>query len=236
MSERLRFFLAALVALCGAAYAVTSIRALPQPEIDRNMLFVPSGGLVRGGASGYENLMADVLWLSLLQYFGERYFASNRRMVNLEKMFRLITALDSRFWFSYWLGAWALADNGQPEAALDLLQFGERHNPMEASYPYTQGFVHFLMRSDYESAAQCFVRAAEKPVLEWPEQRRFSQSMAARMYRELGRRELALQIWLNMREQSTDRALKDIATRNAQRLQAEIESGAPPSRGARSHR
>lgn len=223
MFEPLKFLLAAAVAFGGASLSVGGLRALPRPELDVNMLFVPPAKVVKASASGYDNLVADMLWLSLIQYYGERYFSDDRTMHNLEAMFELITDLDSKFWFAYWLGGWALADNRQPDAAIRLLQRGEQRNPDEASYPYLQGFIHFLTRSDPAAAAACFIRAAEKPVLEWPEQRRLARAMAARMYRRGGQTDLALRMWQTIYEQSDDKALRDIAARNIERLRSEIE-------------
>lgn len=222
MFETLKFLIAGAIAVGGASWSVTELRAMPRPEVDVNMLFVPPAKVLKAAASGYENLVADVLWLSLVQYYGDRYFADDRTMHNLEAMFELITDLDSKFWFAYWLGGWALADDSQPDAAIRLLARGEARNPDEASYPYLQGFIHFLMKSDPMAAAACFLRAAEKPILEWPEQRRFARSMAAHMYRRGGQRELALRLWELMLEESADKAVRDIAARNVERLRAEI--------------
>ncbi|MEB3223640.1 MAG: hypothetical protein VKS61_16320 [Candidatus Sericytochromatia bacterium] len=230
MADGLKWLAGVFLGLACSMQATRAVSAYPSPEIDRNMMFVPSATLVRATASGYENLIADSLWLSLLQYYGDRYFADDRTMVNLEEMFTLITGLDKRFWFAYWLGAWALSDNGQVEAALRLLERGEAANPQELNYPYLQGFIRFLMKRDYPGAAACFERAATKPVVEMENQRRFSRTMAARMYREQGQLDLALQVWKNLLENATDRTLADIAKTNIRRIEAEMKAGAPSHR------
>jgi tetratricopeptide (TPR) repeat protein len=227
----LRWLGGAALGLAISAQATQAVRTYPAPEIDVNMMFVPSGALLKGTASGFENVIADTLWLSLLQYYGERYFADDRTMVNLEEMFTLITDLDPRFWFAYWLGAWALSDDGQADAALRLLERGENANPQDLNYPYLQGFILFLMKRDHQAAARCFERAATKPVAEWESQRRFARAMAARMYREEGKPALALEIWRNILENASDRALAEIAKTNIRRIEAELRGGAPaPSR------
>lgn len=197
------------------------VRSYPPREIDVNMLFVPSATMVKAGASGFENMLADSLWLTLLQYYGERYFSENRDMVNLDAMFALITDLDPKFWYAYWLGAWALGDNGQTDAAIRLLEKGERLNPDHLHYPYLQGFVRFLFLSDFAGAAACFERAATRPIAEWDDQKRFARSLAARMYQKQGKDALALQIWENLAK-SPDRATADIAKRNVKRIKEEM--------------
>jgi tetratricopeptide (TPR) repeat protein len=223
----LRWLAGTALSLAISAQATQAVKTYPTPEIDVNMMFVPSGALLKGTASGFENVIADTLWLSLLQYYGDRYFADDRTMVNLEEMFTLITELDPRFWFAYWLGAWALSDDGQADAALRLLERGEAANPQDLNYPYLQGFILFLMKRDHIAAARCFERAATKPVAEWESQRRFARAMAARMYREDGKPALALEIWRNILENATDRALADIAKTNIRRIEAELRGEAP---------
>jgi hypothetical protein len=157
MADGLKWLAGVFLGLACSMQATRAVSAYPSPELDRNMMFVPSETLVKATASGYENLIADALWLSLLQYYGDRYFADDRTMVNLEEMFSLITGLDTRFWFAYWLGAWALSDNGQVEAALRLLERGEAANPDEVNYPY---LFRLLDQLGYDGWIGCEYRPA----------------------------------------------------------------------------
>ena len=221
MKGILPWSLGACISLALAIGSAGVVRSYPPRELDVNMLFVPSATMVKAGASGFENVIADSLWLTLLQYYGERYFINNREMVNLDAMFGLITDLDPKFWFAYWLGAWALGDNDQVDAALRLLEKGERLNPDYLHYPYLQGFIRFLFLRDHVGAAACFERAATRPIAEWEDQKRFARSLAARMYQEQGKDNLALKIWQDLTK-SPDRATAAIARRNVKRIQDEL--------------
>jgi tetratricopeptide (TPR) repeat protein len=221
----------AMWAICGLTAFALSVEAqwahrrLPPPELDVNMLFVPPPEMTKALATGYRNLIADGLWLGLLQYYGERLVqqsAERRRAVNLAPMFNLITDLDQRFWFAYWLGAWALGDNQEPDAAIALLQKGERENPQDYNYPYLQGFIQFLERKDYPSAYQAFMRATS-----FPDAPRFAKTMAARMLQKEGMDAQALQIWQGIYAAAQDKVTKDIARRNVERIQAEMKGQAP---------
>ncbi|MDB5096091.1 MAG: hypothetical protein JWM80_512 [Cyanobacteria bacterium RYN_339] len=221
---------AALWAVAGVACFLVSIQAqwaharIPPPEVDVNMLFVPPAELTRGMATGYENLIADGLWLGLLQYYGDRLTnedANRRHAVNLAPMFGLITDLDQRFWFAYWLGGWALADNHEGEKAIALLEKGEKLNPDDYNYAYLQGFIHFLERKDYPAAYQAFERATRHP-----DAPRFAKTMAARMLQKEGLDQQALQIWRGIYETAQDRVTKDIAKRNLDRIEAEMRGAA----------
>ncbi|MEB3195801.1 MAG: hypothetical protein VKP62_01220, partial [Candidatus Sericytochromatia bacterium] len=112
-------------------------------------------------------------------------------------------------------------DNGEANAAIALLERGEMRNPREFNYPFLQGLIRFLSRSDYLGAAACFERALTKPIVEHAEQPRFARTMAARMYQEAGQDDLALNLWRALEAQSREAMVIEIARRNIQRIQAE---------------
>jgi tetratricopeptide (TPR) repeat protein len=216
---------AALVTFGVSVQAQWAHMALPPPDLDVNMLFVPPPEMTKALATGYENLVADGLWLGLLQYYGDRLVQEDmqrRRAVNLAPMFNLITDLDPRFWFAYWLGAWALGDNKEADAAIALLQKGEKANPTDYNYAYLQGFIQFLERKDYPAAYQAFDRATK-----FPDAPRFAKTMAARMLQKEGLDQQALQIWMGIYETAQDKVTKDIAKRNVERIQQEMKGEAP---------
>jgi tetratricopeptide (TPR) repeat protein len=198
---------------------------LPPPDLDVNMLFVPPPEATKALATGYQNMIADGLWLGLLQYYGDRLVQreeERRHAVNLGPMFDLITDLDPHFWFAYWLGGWALADNHEGDVAVRLLEKGERANPGDYNYPYLQGFIQFLERKDYQAAYQAFNRAAQ-----YPDAPRFASTMAARMLQKEGLDEQALKIWQGIYASAQDKVTKDIARRNVERIEAEMKGAAP---------
>lgn len=207
----------ALASIAASVGVSMRLAALPPPELDVNMLFVPPPAVTRGAAAGYENLIADGLWLGLIQYYGDRVSADNKTMVNLGPMFDLITDLDPNFWFAYWLGAWALGDNHEAQSALRLLAKGERLHPDDYNYPYLQGFIDFLFLADYGKAAQDFTRASTKPNAE-----RFARTMAARMLQKSGQDQQALGIWESMYAHAQDNLTKRIAKRNIDRIHDEM--------------
>lgn len=208
-----------LASLAASIAVVVELGKIPPAEVDFNMLFVPPRALVQGLASGYENVAADGLWLGLIQYYGDRVMMKydDRKFENLEPMLDLITDLDPRFYFAYWLGGWALGDNGQSAAALKLLEKGERLNPNDYQYPYLEGFIDFLFDKNYARAAKDFQRAADMPNAE-----RFARTMAARMLQKQGLDEQALSIWTSLYQHAPDKATRDIAKHNVERIQDEI--------------
>ncbi|HEY9723053.1 MAG TPA: hypothetical protein V6D47_13670 [Oscillatoriaceae cyanobacterium] len=224
MAPWVRWGLAGTIALGAVLGLQLQLDRMPSREVEVNMLFVPNAALTQHAASGFENLVADGLWLDLLQYYGGHLGLENWHMKNLGPMFGLITDLDPHFWFAYWLGAWALGDNHQADTAIAILKKGEARNPNDYNYPYLEGFIHFLDRHDYTDAATCFLRAAALPGAP-----RFARSMAARMVETEGKEQLALQLWQGIYSNAADAATKAIAKRNVQRVEAEIAGKRPPT-------
>jgi tetratricopeptide (TPR) repeat protein len=194
-----------------------SLSMLPPPRVDVNLLFVPAKNAVMMTKTGYDNLIADAYWLGLLQYYGDRIVKDDKRTVNLDKMFDLITELDPRFYDAYFLGSWALADNGQGPAAVKLLQKAAKHDPTNAQYPFLEGFVEFLGNRNGQAAANAFMRSSQLPGAN-PR----CIPLAARMLQTEGSDLLALDMWRKMEKNSTEKSLKEIAKRNVARIQKEI--------------
>lgn len=214
---------AAGVLATGAMFgAHMQLERMPPPVVDVNLLFVPPPALTKGLAAGYENMVADGLWLGLLQYYGDRIARTGTKAVNLAPMFALITDLDPRFWFAYWLGAWALEENDEEQAAVALLRKGAEKNPEDYNYPYLEGFIQYLALKDRPAAAKAFERASRLPGAP-----RFAKSMMARMYEEQDQDSLALAIWTSLAEGAEDPHTRDIAKRNVERIMAERAGRTP---------
>jgi tetratricopeptide (TPR) repeat protein len=223
MGPVIRWGLALVTSAAIAVGAQFQLAKAPPPVVDVNMLFVPPKAVTLGSATGFENMIADGLWLGLLQYYGDRLAVDQaKKTVNLPAMFDLITDLDPRFYFAYWLGTWALGDSGDTAAAVALLQKGARLNPQAYDYPFLEGFVQFLVRRDFQAAAASFERAAS-----FPEAPRFARTMAARMYQKQGKDELALSTWRRLYANATDASTKSIAKRNVERIVADMRHELP---------
>jgi hypothetical protein len=219
MGAWLKWGAALVISGAAAVGAQFQLAKAPPPVVDVNMLFVPPKELTVGAATGYQNMIANGLWLGLLQYYGDRLTIDMaQKTVNVPQMFDLITDLDPKFYFAYWLGTWAIGDAGDGRGAVKLLEKGERLNPGDYQYPYLMGFAKFLFLTDFAGAAKDFERAAVLPGAP-----RFAQTMAARMLQKTGQDDLALRLWQNMYNQATDKATKQIAKRNVERIEAEMK-------------
>src|SRR5690606_36664604 len=124
------------------------------PPPPTETVWLPPAPLVQVLSVGYRNLVADALWLQVIQYYGGKVKADDARMPNLWPYFDAITTLDPGFTDAYFFGSFLLADDlERPDLVLHLLDRGRRHHlaaddgmvhPDAWRFPYQMGFVHYF--------------------------------------------------------------------------------------------
>ncbi|MBI6545336.1 MAG: hypothetical protein HY692_00990 [Cyanobacteria bacterium NC_groundwater_1444_Ag_S-0.65um_54_12] len=176
------------------------------------LLSVPPLGALKVVACGYRNLLADICYLRFTTYWGY-WLTHGRKFHNLFPLLELVVELDPDFRPAYEVGALALADAGKPFAAADLLAKGAQRSPADYWYPYQAGLMFFLYSNNYLLAAKYFERAARLPTA--PPEAGF---FAARMYLEGGKRDLAIATWANIHTRTTDKNVREVASRALGRL------------------
>lgn len=197
-------------ALLSAGLLLGTMRHPADPE-RQGYLSVPPPQVARV-ALGFENLVADSLYMRFASYWGYQ-LTHGRRFHNLGPLLNLIVDLDPRFKPAYDLGSLALADSGQVDAAVALLEKGARHHPTDYWFPYQAGFTLFFFGGDYLRAAGYFERSAALPGAP-PEARYF----VARMYEQATRKDLAVQVWQRILESSADPSVRQVAKNSLARL------------------
>lgn len=108
-------------------------------------------------ALGYDQMVASVLWLRVIQVFGAKlqHVRENPRELHaIENLFWTITELDPRFIEAYRFGNFILGDEGgDQEAALRLLDRGiVRNYKRTYSLPYEAIFICLVSLEDYDRA------------------------------------------------------------------------------------
>lgn len=175
-------------------------------DVVEELMYFPSGHLLEVASVGYETLVADMLWLRGIQYYGE-HRRTDRSYPLAEHVFTTITDLDPRFVGAYRFGAFVLSqDVGQPVAGIGLLRKGMQHNPGQWQLPFDLGFLYFLEMSDHVRAAHFFRFAS------WQEDapeiaRRFSASA----YRKAGKRAVAKALWEEISRSSGNDVMRETA-------------------------
>ena len=133
-----------------------------------DVLYMPSGDVVRRLSLGYEGLLADIYWTRVVQYFGRRRLAHATNFDLLGPLLRITTQLDPKLLIAYRFGSVFLAEKpprgaGQPEEALALLRRGIVANPDYWRLWQDLGFIYYWDLKDYQTAAKVFYVGSQRP-------------------------------------------------------------------------
>ncbi len=171
-----------------------------QPE---QMMPLPQSAFLRHAVMGYQQVVADLLWLQAIQAMGGGKIVSGAEWIY--RALDLATDLDPQFTTAYQLGGIVLSAGGKRLPLSNaLLRKGERYNPTVWQFPFYLGFNDYFYAQDYASAAGHMARAARLPGR--PD---FLPGFAARVYVKAGDPMLGvalLQAMINETENETIRA------------------------------
>jgi tetratricopeptide (TPR) repeat protein len=166
----------------------------PQGTLDE-VLFLSSPKVIQRASLGYDGLMACIYWTRAVQYFGFRhhYFAVSYNL--LAPLLEITTHLDPHIMVAYEFGASFLAPQpphgaGQPERAIELMEYGIQNNPDNWRLYYDLGFVYYMELHDYKKAAETFEHGSHIP-----NAHPFLKVMAAQMAQHAGEYETARMLW-----------------------------------------
>jgi tetratricopeptide (TPR) repeat protein len=222
--NRTTWFAAGLMLALWAASVITlrkveSIRG--QAATLEEVLYVPSGRVLKKLSLGYSGLLADIYWTRAVQYFGSRHLKSATQYELLYPLLDITTDLDPHLVVAYQSGSIFLCQAvpegaGEPEKAVALLQKGIRQNPGYWRLYFNLGFVHYVDLGDTKAAEEAFRKGSEVPgALPW------MKVMAARMAERSDDLGTALALWQGLYQTSTDKDLKTGAIMHINSLRAE---------------
>jgi len=204
---------ALLVAVAGALHATMKQR-LSRPPVDE-LLYYPSGFLVRQASLGYETAAADAAWLRGIQYYGEHRM-TDQKYVLIGHVMSIVTDLDPRFLQPYIFGALVLAQElKRTDEGLALLDKGMRANPESWQLAFEAGFIHYVCRHDYDAATRLFVRASRLP--NHPD---YVDRFAAFSSQKSGNAGMAILLWKRVLA-TGNKFMQEVALRELNRLDAE---------------
>ena len=217
-------FACALLVMVSAAVGVQIVRdrVFASSAVDRQVLYVTSGEVMKRVALSYDALAADLYWIRALQHFGgERQKpAAERRFDLLFPLLDLATTLDPLFTVGYRFGAIFLAEPqpegaGKPEEAIRLLQKGITFNPGKWDYFYDIGFIYYWHLHDYERAADWFKRGGDLPGAPW-----WLRTYAAVMLTRGGDRAASRAMWIQIGQSEESEWLRSTAQLRLAQLDA----------------
>ena len=175
------------------------------------VIYAPSGEVLRHLSLGHEGLLADIYWTRAVQYFGRQRLARSTQFELLGPLLRITTTLDPHLIIAYRYGAVFLAEKppggaGQPELALDLLRRGIVANPDYWRLWQDVGFIYYWDLKDYPRAARAFQTGSERPgALPW------MKAMAATVAAKGGELQTARLLWLEIDRTAENEQLRRTA-------------------------
>src|SRR5207247_10750367 len=149
--------------LLAAIFVQGRIEGLKPGAAAHPLLYLPSGKYLKVAALGFDGLLADLLYLWSIQYYGN--YDIRDRYDYLERIYdQVITELDPHYLDPYLIGALIMTTEArQPEMALRLLDKGVERNPDQWIIPFEAGFLCYDDLHDYRRAAGYFERAPRIP-------------------------------------------------------------------------
>jgi tetratricopeptide (TPR) repeat protein len=204
-----------LVSLAASVLVLRRVdRTRPDAPLE-DALYVTSPKIVKRASLGYNGLMACIYWTRAVQYFGHRHFERGQSYNELAPLLEIATHLDPHLTVVYQFGASFLAPvppggAGQPERAIQLMEYGIQNNPDDWHLYYDLGFVYYTELKNYPKASEAFARGAATPNAH-PSMR----ILAARMAEHAGDIETARILWTETLEGNHD---KDIRQNAAEHL------------------
>jgi tetratricopeptide (TPR) repeat protein len=206
---------AALLALWGSQRALE--RGAEGRSPGQHLLYLPSGRLLKVLSLGFDPLLADIIYLWSIQYYG--HYRGGERYDHLIQIYEhVITELDPQFRDAYHLGSLILSlEARRPGDALRLLDKGVRENPEDWMLPFEAGFIAYHNLRDYERAAAYFQTSMDRPGAH-PVVRRFY----ADMFQRMGDRATSLELWSEVRDTAQDEYVRRVAEKHVHDLTLEV--------------
>lgn len=185
-------------AAIGLALAATALVAVAQPRSDATritrtenaqLFFVPSSAGIQMAASGFEEVVADLVWTRAVLTFGERYDTDHSELwrIWIGSTITLVTDLDPHWRTPYQYGGGMLRAIGQIDDSDRIFERCTERLPELSWCPFARGMNDLLSREDPEGAAHWLGIAAARP-----DAPRWYSSAAAAMRSRAGQRRAGL--------------------------------------------
>lgn len=134
---------------------------------EKNLFITLPTDMVKYFTLGFDNVIADLLWIQFIQYYGEnsqikRLGGTKYDFSFTYKYIDVITTLDPNFQYAYWLGAFAIADEMErPDLAIKMIEKGIKNNPKNWWLPYTAAVMELMYNNNFVDAYKYIQKAAE---------------------------------------------------------------------------
>jgi tetratricopeptide (TPR) repeat protein len=220
MRKKLALGLVLLLLAASFSGLELKMRRLPRRKVPgAGILYLPSGTYLKYATFGFGTLMADIVYLWAIQYYGNEEIAD--RYDSLLHIFGIIAELDPRYVDPYEVGALiALYDLSDMSLAFKILDMGFEKNPGQWIFPFEAGHYAALAK-DYPTARAYFKKAMDVPG---------SPAIAKRLYADAAFKTMDLktswETWLEVFNTAQDDQIRKIASNHLYQVKSVADIGA----------
>ncbi len=203
----------ATLLIVSCAGSVILLRVLDRLRMNATLeetIYISSPKLLKHLSLGYDGLLADIYWTRAVQYFGEQHQTGRSDYKLLWPLLNITTHLDPHLVPAYEFGSAFLTvpppqGAGEPDRAIELVEYGIRNNPDDWHLYYDLGFIHYDQKN-YKAAADAFDRGSKVP-----NAHPFLKVMAAQTAQHGGETRTAQMLWTSVYETTRDPQIRDNA-------------------------
>jgi len=203
----------ATLLIVSCAGSVILLRVLDRLRMNATLeetIYISSPKLLKHLSLGYDGLLADIYWTRAVQYFGEQHQTGRSDYKLLWPLLNITAHLDPHLVPAYEFGSAFLTvpppqGAGEPDRAIELVEYGIRNNPDDWHLYYDLGFIHYDQKN-YKAAADAFDRGSKVP-----NAHPFLKVMAAQTAQHGGETRTAQMLWTSVYETTRDPQIRDNA-------------------------
>ncbi len=209
--------LAAALLLFGSSVAVGVRLESDREDVpETDILFLPSGKHLKQLTLGFDNILADAIYLWSIQHYTD--FTRETRYPYLLHTFDVITDLDPQYIDAYMIGALTIVAEGQDmERATRLLHKGMVNNPDDYLLPLDAGYYYRDTFKDPKKAAYYFNVAAGRPAAP-----NYIKRLCAGMTDRTGDKRTSYELWKRAWDEAEKEEDRMISERHLRILHDEI--------------
>jgi hypothetical protein len=194
-----------IMVLAGAIISTLSTIERLRPASTRaaELSYLPRGEYLKLAVLGYRQIIADFLWLKVVQHFGIRE-QTTEGYLWAYKAVDVLTDLDPKFTYAYQATGTVLAVSAkQVHESLALLEKGRHHNPDVWVIPFLLGYDYYFELRDPATAGKYFQIASMLPGSP-----QYLPHLAAKMTVQAGDPEAAVEFLQRLSQQVQDERIR----------------------------